>query len=356
VLGAQDAAVADQAREAGGSGAPHPTPYREESPSPFPEPRCREFHIGNGDIRPDSLTSRAGGRKLLATMRSRALLMLRENLRRWTPGGNRTRAAAVACGILLIFSQGACGKTAPIQQAPRSGVVSRDAVSRDAVSRDALPGNVVVRVGEHSITKATVSRWTKVEAVLTHENRSGPIAPRGLVPDPPRFTNCIEYLATSTDAEQTGQRSDRLQLKRLCAERDKNLREQALLALITHYWVSGEAAKRHVNITDDEIRKEKDRKFLAKGGRRSLEAAGVRPADERFFVESQVLLAKLQRSTLPVYAELRRAVGPETPGMVNRVDAEIQRLSDEMTRRWTPRTQCRTGFVVSECSEYKGAR
>lgn len=288
---------------------------------------------------------------LLATMRSRARLIPRENLRWWTHVHNRIRAAAVACGVLLIFSQSACGKTAPRHQAPGSGVESRDAVSRDV-----LPGNVVVRVGEHSITKATVSHWTRVEAVLTHENRSGPIAPRGLVPDPPRFANCIEYLATTTDAEQTGQRSDRLQLKRLCAQKDKNLREQALLALITHYWVSGEAAKRHVKITDDEIRQEENRKFSAKGGRRSLEAAGVRPADERFFVERQVLLAKLQRSTLPVYAELRRAVGPETPRMVDRVDAEIQRLSDEMTKRWTPRTQCRTGFVVLQCSEYKGAR
>jgi hypothetical protein len=260
----------------------------------------------------------------------------------------------------LICSQVACGKTAPGGKTARGGEAStggkappRDPASTDAHSSEALRGNVVVRVGRRSITRETVDRWTTVEAILTYEHTSGRSVPRGVVPDPPRFENCIEYLETAatTISGQREQKPDRAQLRSRCTQKSKALREQALTTLILHYWIGDEAAKRHVMITQSEVRGEVNRKFTADGERKYLEASGVTAAEERFAVENQVLLTKLQRSTLPVYAELRRARGPETPQMVNRVDFEIQKFGDDIAKRWAPKTHCRNGFVVSECRE-----
>ena len=132
----------------------------------------------------------------------------------------------------------------------------------------------------------------------------------------------------------------------------QDLQTQTLGLLITHYWVSEEAKRVGIRVTGRDVRREEAHASWAKRARRFLLAAGVQPPDERFVIEGRLLLTKLQRRTLPVYAKLRRSARPETAQMAAEVDAEIQELSDAMTRRWAPRTRCRSGFVVSQCSEY----
>jgi hypothetical protein len=71
----------------------------------------------------------------------------------------------------------------------------------------------------------------------------------------------------------------------------------------------------------------------------------MQASDERFLIENKLLLEKLQWSVSP----LRGHVGPESAQMAARVDVSTTRLANEMTKRWTPRTICRAGYVVAEC-------
>lgn len=87
----------------------------------------------------------------------------------------------------------------------------------------------------------------------------------------------------------------------------------------------------------------------ARRSTRDRRAAGVSAGDERAVVESELLLKRWQRTTLPIYDELRRAPGPETAKMAEEVDRELYELNRRMAARWMPRTLCRRDFVIDVC-------
>lgn len=247
------------------------------------------------------------------------------------------------CGLLLIAGPCACGSARPAR-------VARTSLTRALPPRD-LPPNVVARVGTHSITRIALAHWTRVEAVVTHDYVANRHVPKGIVPDPPTYARCIAYLAATVDRRRDPRQSGRALLRRECETEQANVRRQALSLLITHYWVAEEAAKKRIHVSARGIQREISP--WAKAGRSALASAGVRLADLLFIAAGQARLARLQHSTLPVYAALRHASGPETPRQVTRVDLELQRFSDELIKQWRPRTECRSRYMVPECGREK---
>jgi hypothetical protein len=104
-------------------------------------------------------------------------------------------------------------------------------------------------------------------------------------------------------------------------------------------------------LTEQEIRASERVSYGSWQGRWLLKAADMSAADERLATENLLLLTKLQHTTLPIYAKLRHATRPESAHMAAEVDNELERFNRRMIARWTPRTACRKGYVVSMCSE-----
>lgn len=212
--------------------------------------------------------------------------------------------AVVLCAIALELS--ACagthhGKIAAAQTSPRKTASSALAAG------SGLPDEVVVRVGRNLITRQALAHWMRVEADLQSPGTPAP-----------------------------GQ--------------DAALREETLEILILHYWVKEEATNAGVAVSARELNRVLKRAFPTAA--KPPVSGGLRASDEAFVLDDDLLLEKWRRTTLPVYARLRRSKGPESAETVGEVHSEIAKLTARMTDRWTPRTQCRAGYLIALCSDY----
>jgi hypothetical protein len=254
----------------------------------------------------------------------------------------------VLCSILLVCLS-ACGGAHHGTSATRMTPLGQ------AVGDIRLPAGVAARVGGNSIAKQTLEHWIGVQAVVQYRPRPARPVPRGVIPKPPRYRDCIAYLAAIARAMQTRPEPDTAQLAHQCAQKHETLRRSMLEMLINHFWVKEEAAKAGVRVTAREINQVLRRQFPTEAElHRFLAFTGVHASDERFLLGNVLLLAKWQRASLPVYDRLRRSKPPESAQMAEEVDVELGKLSESMKRTWTPRTHCGASYVIALCSEYKG--
>jgi hypothetical protein len=250
--------------------------------------------------------------------------------------GSVARLSLILCNAVLLLIQAGCGEGRPsnTHRAPSS-------------PQAPLPVSVVAQVGTKSITKAMLGHWITLDGVLSSGLTPGRPVPRGLVPDPPAFTACVAYLASH--ANKSARKADATQFKSACAERARNLRPQALRLLVISEWLGDEANRRGIRVSDVEIQR------ATKGPYRQrhllLMEAGASRADQRFFIGSELLGAKLRR-TLPIYARLREQTRRgivETAQMSAEVDAELQKFNDALTTRWAHLTRCASAYAIPEC-------
>ncbi len=116
-----------------------------------------------------------------------------------------------------------------------------------------IPGNAVVKVGDHSITKTAFNHWMSVAAVSNKTSVSAKV----VVPDPPKYTACIANLAANAPKPAKGQpKPTPAQLKTQCAQQYKSLQTEVLNFLIGLEWVLGEAPAKGVKISDAEVHKQ----------------------------------------------------------------------------------------------------
>lgn len=116
-----------------------------------------------------------------------------------------------------------------------------------------IPGNAVVKVGDHSITKTAFNHWMSVAAVSNKTSVSAKV----VVPDPPKYTACIANLAATAPKPAKGQpKPTPAQLKTQCVQQYKSLQTEVLNFLIGLEWVLGEAPAKGVKISDAEVHKQ----------------------------------------------------------------------------------------------------
>jgi hypothetical protein len=208
-----------------------------------------------------------------------------------------TRAALVVLCAVIALDLSACGGTH--RDASDSRAPAHATASSVAAADAELPANVVLRVGANLVSKQAFAHWMRVEAIL-----SGAVLPQ----------------------EEAG------------------LREETAEILVLHYWVQEEATRAGIRLSAAE----------QKEAHRS--SARLSASDNELVIGDELLLEKWHRAVLPVYARLLRLLrmkGDETAAMVNEVHAEIGALTAHMTTRWTPRTVCRTGYVMYLCGDYR---
>jgi hypothetical protein len=200
---------------------------------------------------------------------------------------------------------------------------------------------VVVRVGDHAITKARVEHWVRVEAATSHEIKPTRPLPKGLIPVPPHYADCIAYLAAEAKAAPKRTAAD---LKGICASKYTAFKEQVLQILITYFWIADESARKGVTVTEAEVTQYLQRLFrVPRELERFLRLTGESAADERMLARKVLLGIKLQDLvTRQAHTRAERVQAPA-------------KYFNQLSAKWTPRTSCAAGYVVLQCKQHRGS-
>lgn len=206
---------------------------------------------------------------------------------------------------------------------------------------------VVASVDGQPITKAAVDHWLPIEAILTYQLHPTKRAPKGVVPDPPSYGQCVAYLRSIAPKSVPASPNSGAQLKSQCAQRYAALREAVISFLITTRWVMGEAKELELSATDAEARQRlrrvehvefpKESEFA-----RQLKLTGETIADQMLRARVKVLTEKFERR----YDRQGTTRRQRMQAVANFVNA--------LSRKWAARTSCRSGYVVPDCKQYRG--
>lgn len=225
--------------------------------------------------------------------------------------------AAVAAGVLVLAGAGCGGSPA-----------------------------VVAVVGGKAITKASFDHWMEVAAVRDYQPMPTAPVPKGVLPDPPTYTACIAHLAAIAPHSVGVAPPTRGQLKQQCAQQYTALREQVLSSLISAEWLIGEGEARGLKALPSEILKRSERLRKSdfannKAFQRYLKYTGETWADRLF------------RSKIKVYSEKieHELTNPHNPQATARA---LGAFSNQLVKRWPPKTSCRPHYIIPDCRQYKG--
>jgi hypothetical protein len=214
-----------------------------------------------------------------------------------------------------------------------------------------IPAGAVAQVGDTAITTAELNHWmsTLVGGDFYEVGRGHP-APAGLVSEPPNYARCVASLeaamprtraASSTPGSSPA--SDTATHPNLlvkCHQLYQALRFQTAAYLVNARWTTAVYADLGITASDADVQRllaeVKEREFPKPGQFEQYLAINHRSlADELFVLRLNVLSNKLARRA---HAEGTRAV--------------IRRLS-EAGQKWTAKTECRPGYVVQHCRQFR---
>lgn len=228
-----------------------------------------------------------------------------------------THSIVVLGGALLALSLSSCGSS--------------------AAHAEEKWGDAVVRVGRYTITKPALEHWTSVEAVLSYDYKPLAPVPKGVIPEPPEYTSCIELKVKELPRGST---VNRRALKEQCAIQRKAIQEHILEILVTNAWMHEEARAQGVKVSRAELNHMMSEEFS--DFKRFQRLTGEHEGDEQGIVESELLVAKLQKKAA------------SKPGLSAEQQAKaVGDFSGEVIDRWVPRTSCAPGYVIYVCKEYK---
>jgi hypothetical protein len=217
--------------------------------------------------------------------------------------------------------------------------------------RGGLPGDVVAQVGSHSISKATLAHWTRVEGALARVGVPSEGHATWVMPEPPDYAACIARLEANA-SKATGRKSlTKTQFKSRCELDYHELQRKALSILIQTLWYEGMAAEEGTSLTTAELN-QAYRQFIQReyseheGFSRYLAATGLNASDELLRVRKNLLETKLRQK---LERELRAVRGRGTR------ERELQlKIEVGSTGKWLAKTNCRAGYVVLYCRQYRG--
>jgi foldase protein PrsA len=206
-----------------------------------------------------------------------------------------------------------------------------------------IPDDAVVQVGSRSITKATYAHWMLVEATGSSMTPGRPV-----VPEPPAYTSCIAHLEATSAKPAKGQaKPTEGDLKGECEQQHKSLQQATLGFLISSAWIVGEAENLGVRVTGNEVQKEleatKRQQFpKAQEFQRYLATSGQTMSDLLLRAKLSLLSPEIQQHVI----DSAGAKGEQ---------AALSRFVREYKKKWTARTDCRAGYVVQDCRNYKAS-
>ena len=201
---------------------------------------------------------------------------------------------------------------------------------------------VVVRVGNNTISAATVDHWIRVESVTAHGGSSATPQPSGVLPVPPEYTDCITYLISQAPA---GSKPTREEARVKCAAQYEIFKETVIDILVSYYWALGEGAAKGINVSDAEVAAYLKQAYPHPGEfSRHLVITHETSADDRMLVRKKLMTEKLVSLS-----------AKNTHSATERVRAISKQISEE-TAKWMPRTSCNPGYVIYRCKQYRAPR
>lgn len=218
-------------------------------------------------------------------------------------------------------------------------------------------GEIVAQVaGVGSISKASLEHWMPVEAVLLYqESPTGPV-PKGVIPDPPDYTDCIAYLKSIPLKLGETAKPTVAQLKSRCGQRVNELRVLTLNTLVGWYWEIGAGMVLGMKASDAEIKQRlkevNGRLFPTKTGfARYLKLTGQTVPDMLFRSKVQMFEVKIGQKRTAAEKLLPKGLTAK-----QRLSALVK-LTESLPpgKQWVAKTSCRQGYVVSACKEYRGS-
>jgi hypothetical protein len=164
--------------------------------------------------------------------------------------------------------------------------------------------------------------------------------PKPVAYEPPDFVACVAHLQVRDGKSTTAQ------LTTKCKRTYEGIRARILGFLIAGYWLRGEADEENVSLSQADVKQvfdeEKRANYPTAASFRKLqEASGQTIPDLMFAVETQMLSAKL----------LEKFTKAHEKGKSER--AKIAAFNRSIEGKWIGRTDCRPGYVVKDCSQYK---
>jgi hypothetical protein len=210
-----------------------------------------------------------------------------------------------------------------------------------AVDAGAAGAGAVVSVGATPISLATYDHWMAIgAATVATPKPAGPL-PKAVEYRPPDFTACIAHLRAVTPAG-----ASTASLRSRCNGIYASIRRRVLQFLITAYWLRGEAAQMHMSPSRAEVRQafERERQTYyptAAAFGRLREASRQTIADLEFAAETRMLSVRLL-ARFTAAAQARNHNEPE--------QAIVAAFNRQIESTWRPRTDCRRGYVVEDCS------
>jgi hypothetical protein len=207
-------------------------------------------------------------------------------------------------------------------------------------------GVVVAQVGKIPISKAMLSEW--MEAVTGgdyYEHLESP-APRGLVSEPANYPRCIKAAEKIVPRSTSGQLTlDQSQIVGKCRQLYQELKEQTLELLISIESKIGEGEELGIPPTEAEVKRLFARVKAEQFPKQAEYQAYLAhhewpPSVEIFQLKRNLVVSKIEAKYEAKGEGWQSAFG--------------QYLASSM-RKWTAKTSCRAGYVVSVCKQYKPA-
>lgn len=216
---------------------------------------------------------------------------------------------------------------------------------------------IVAQVGGvGTISKAALDHWTRVEIILVHELAPRHPAPRGLIPDPPRYAACIAYLRHVL--QQAGETAKTLTLGALksnCRHREQYLRANTLNKLISWDWTIGRGLALGMRVTDAQARRRisdvvQGSNLYGPHFAKYLRLTGQTMADILFRSRVQLYETKISERAAELMDTLPKGLTE------SQRQKALAMLANHFlaTDSWVAKTSCRSGFIVSACRQYRG--
>jgi hypothetical protein len=201
-----------------------------------------------------------------------------------------------------------------------------------------LPANAVARVGNTTITTALFDHWMLALLGSDYSERGSSRAPAGLVGDPPGYGRCPSVVKAAMSVGPTGQATlSAGVLERKCQQLNEALKQQTMSYLILSEWIADQEDESGEKITESELHRRfaslKAELFPTEADLASfLASRDWTLSDELFSIRRELLSAKLVKQL-----------------------AKGSRSATPFFKKWTAVTNCRPGYVVEQCKQYKAS-
>lgn len=239
--------------------------------------------------------------------------------------------------------------TAAMQSIRSAGLVAVAVIVLASVGGCGGASNeTVAEVGHSVITKAMFDHWLHVAGVRNYQLHPLTPVPKGVVPDPPDYTQCAAYLRTlpPRNYHALPYIHSGMTFREQCRLMYEKLRAQTLRGLITAYWLIDEGKARGFVASKRAIRQFYERSW--KGGyasraefEKSLANSGETIADQLFRAEVKVYSGMIERQYIK-------------KGVQRLANPALARFFADFPVKWAARTNCHKEYVVPGCRQYRG--